>query len=212
MLNYLIGKLKYLIRLRSISIFSLIDNQSSINRNVRVYRMVKVVHSIIGEFSYIAPNTEIIYAQIGKYCCIATDVRIGLPMHPVNFLSMSPIFYSEHNALKIKWTHNNYFKDHQMVTIGNDVWIGQGAKIMGGINIGNGAVIGAGAIVTKDIPDYAIAVGVPAKVIKYRFSEEIINELIRTKWWDLPTGDLRTNLDLFIQENLTLSELRRLKH
>ena len=71
------------------------------------------------------------------------------------------------------------------ITIGNDVWIGDGAFIKNGVTIGDGAIIGARAVVTKDIPPYAIVVGVPAKILKYRFSEQIIDRLLNTKWWNL---------------------------
>ena len=78
------------------------------------------------------------------------------------------------------------FDTQKPVFIGNDVWIGLNVVVMDGVSIGDGAVIGAGAVVTKDIPPYAIAVGVPAKVIKYRFSEDIIHRLLKTRWYDQP--------------------------
>lgn len=82
-------------------------------------------------------------------------------------------------------------KEHNEVKIGNDVWIGTRAMILDGITIGDGAVIGAGAVVTKNVPPYAIVGGVPAKIIKYRFSQDKINELLASQWWNDPKYDPR---------------------
>jgi len=75
--------------------------------------------------------------------------------------------------------------------LGNDVWIGANTLIMGGIKVGDGAIIGAGAVVTKDIPAYAIAVGCPAKVIRYRFDEPTIGRLLALQWWNKPDQEIR---------------------
>lgn len=75
--------------------------------------------------------------------------------------------------------------------IGNDVWIGCNVVVLAGVSVGDGAVIGAGAVVTKDVPPYAVAVGNPAKVIKYRFRTEIIAGLLETRWWDLPVEEIK---------------------
>ena len=83
------------------------------------------------------------------------------------------------------------------VVIGNDVWIGARATILSGVTVGDGAVIGAGALVAKDVPPYAIVGGVPARLIKYRFSSEIINELLEIKWWDWDSKKLTQNIDDF---------------
>jgi virginiamycin A acetyltransferase len=95
------------------------------------------------------------------------------------------------------------------INIGNDVWIGAGCKILSGVTIGNGAIIGANAIVTNDIPPYAIAAGNPARVIKFRFSNEIIQNLEKIKWWDWPIEKIKTHKWLFDKE-LTLEMLNQI--
>ena len=102
----------------------------------------------------------------------------------------------------IKWNEINPKKTH----IGNDVWIGRNVIITNGASIGNGAIIGAGSVVTKDIPDYAIAVGNPARVIRYRFTPEQIEQLNKIKWWDWPVEKIKgayqdfKNIDTFIEK------------
>jgi NDP-sugar pyrophosphorylase family protein len=80
---------------------------------------------------------------------------------------------------------------HPKTIIGADTWIGNGAKIISGITIGHGSIVGAGAVVTKDIKPYSIVGGIPAKKIKNRFSDEIINSLLETKWWTLPHSTIK---------------------
>lgn len=86
---------------------------------------------------------------------------------------------------------------HQKVTIKNDVWIGANSVVMPGVTVSNGAVIGASAVVTSDVPDYAVVAGVPAKIIKYRFSEDIVNILLYLRWWDLKPEIIKDNIHLW---------------
>ena len=97
------------------------------------------------------------------------------------------------------------------IFIGDHVWIGANAVILAGKSIGSHSVVAAGAVVTKDVPDYAVVVGVPSKIIKYRFSEEIITKLLEIKWWDLSENVLKKNLHFFQKKNITLEELKSLK-
>ena len=99
---------------------------------------------------------------------------------------------------------------HKFGTIGSDVWIGAGASIMTGVNVGDGAVIGANSVVTKDIPPYAVAVGVPAKIIKFRFDEDIINRLLKIKWWNYSKEALQPCHECFVGD-LTLEKLEMLE-
>lgn len=181
---------------RSISFSSQVE-YSTISGKARVWGHCKVFHSAIGDYSYLGVNSRLIYTHVGKFCSIGGNCAIGMGSHSIKNISTSPIFTAKKNALGISWSHDNKYEEYKVVEIGNDVWIGQRVMIIGGVHIGNGAVIGAGAIVTKDIPPYAVAVGVPAKVIRYRFPQEQIDALLAHPWWNLPEEQLRERIELF---------------
>ena len=148
----------------------------------------------IGKRSYIAPNSFVSNSKtvIGNFCSIADNVFIGPSQHPTHFLSTHPFVYSGHGGGLYGDLHVprenivSYENSSIPVEIGNDVWIGAGAIIMDGIKVGDGAVIGGGAIVTKDVPPYAVVFGVPAKISRYRFAQNIIDDLLELKWWHYP--------------------------
>lgn len=151
-----------------------------LGKNVYLAKQVELREQvIIGDFTYCSPQT-IIFSKcsIGKFCSIGYNVQIGLPNHPIDALSTSPTIYRKlsNNKHKINWVSDDFTCPP---IIKNDVWIGSNALILQGVVIGNGVVIGAGAVVTKDIPDYAVFGGVPAKIIKYRFSKEKIEKLLQ---------------------------------
>lgn len=140
-----------------------IDKRVSIDRNCK-----------IGKYSYIGRFTIITKTIIGNYCSIGPNAKIGLGEHDYLFPTTSVrVSKSSYNDLTEK-----------ECTIGHDVWIGTGSVILRGTKIGNGAVIGANAVVTKDVPPFAIVVGVPAKILKYRFNEEKRGLIIESNWWD----------------------------
>lgn len=159
---------------------------SKISKSSKVYPFSRVTNSYIGKNSYVSYNCQINNATIGNYCSIAKGVNIGLGFHPLNFVSTSPVFYSANNPLGKSFVEENKFVDHKIITIGNDVWIGANAIILDGVNIGNGAIVAANAVVNKDVSPYSIVGGVPAKEIKKRFSQQTIDCLTESKWWDLP--------------------------
>lgn len=167
------------------------NNIKSIGNDVVVEKNVEFGSYLenLSDGLYIGENTYIGYCkQIGKYTSISYDVKIGLMSHPLNYLSTSPIFYSKRRGWVTKSLYNE--QENGIVEIGNDVLISANAVILAGVKIGNGAVIGAGAIVNKDVSPYAIVAGVPAKLIKYRFSDNHIATLENSKWWDLPKNEL----------------------
>lgn len=137
-------------------------------------------HSYAGDYFVIVDKKT----TVGKFCSIADNVTLGTTFHPTDRLSTHPFTYFNPSRISKK----NYLKDfvyHKPVKVGNDVWIGKHVTVMDGITVGDGAIIGTNAVVTKDVPPYAIIVGVPARIIKYRFDESTIKDLLRLKWWDL---------------------------
>ncbi len=146
-------------------------------------------HIEIGMYSYGSCfNTKNIgsYTKIGRYCSFAGDVYILNANHPLEYKSMHPFFYFPGLGYAKKDSTPFY-----SLTIGNDVWFGRGVIVTPKVReIGDGAVIGAGAVVTKDVPNFAVVAGNPAKIIKYRFSEETQLKIKQEKWWMKDTEEL----------------------
>lgn len=196
---------------RHLSFFVFYDKYTVISDKCRIQRSVVIRKSTINEYSYIGHNTNINNTTIGKYCSFSKNIIIGIGTHPTNFVSTSPLFFTVRNGTGYSWITEDKFDDTPApVTIGNDVWVGLNSSIMGGVTVGNGAIIAAHSVVTKDVPPYAIVGGVPAKIIKYRFSEEIIAQLEELKWWDMPEEVLKKSIHHF-QTTLTPVEIENIR-
>jgi acetyltransferase-like isoleucine patch superfamily enzyme len=156
-------------------------------------------NSEIGDFSYISQNSSINNAKIGKFTCIGPGVSIGLAEHPTNsFVSVHPVFFSTAKQVGITFVDKNYFDEFPTkCIIGNDVWIGAGVTVTKSIKIGDGAIIAAGSILTKNVEPYSVVGGIPAHLIKKRFTSSEIDYLLKTKWWNKPISYLNNNAKAF---------------
>lgn len=170
--------------------------------NTKIYPPYFLHNVQLGDYSYIAKNSNISNTTIGKFCSIGPNVCCGLGKHPTNGISTSPMFYSTKCQNGATLCSEDKYEEFQPIIIGNDVFIGANVTILDGVNIADGAIIGAGAVVTNDIPPYAIAVGVPAKVVKYRFSPEKIENLLNSKWWN----ECETKLQLALKYNFEIDK------
>ena len=153
-------------------------------------------------------NGELPKLSIGKYCSIARNCSFMFGHHLMNRITTSPM--TKQHLFSHGQGNGTSFSRGDII-IGNDVWIGANCTIMDNITIGDGAVIAAGAVLTKSVPPYAIVGGNPAKLIKYRFSEDIIKDLLELHIWDLPNEDL-DKLDLWTDNIKEFIELFRLTH
>jgi acetyltransferase-like isoleucine patch superfamily enzyme len=158
---------------------------STIGHHSHILSGAIINHSHIGNYSYCSRNLLIQNTTIGNYCSIANDVIIGLGTHPLDLFSTSPLFYKRINPLKLELVKENLdIEEYKPIRIEHDVWIGTRAIIMDGVQIATGAVVAANSVVTKNVPPYAIVGGIPAKIIKYRFSEFQRENLLKSNWWE----------------------------
>lgn len=157
---------------------------SVVAEKARVYPPYFLHDVRVGEYSYIAKNCAVTNCTIGKFSSIGPNFCCGMGIHPTNGISTSPMFYSLSKVNGSSLVQQPKVKESKHTTIGNDVFIGANVTVLDGVTIGDGAVIGAGSVVSKDIPPYAIAVGCPIRIIKYRITEEKIAAMQRIQWWN----------------------------
>lgn len=146
--------------------------------------------SFVGAFTFVNMDSVIFpNVRIGKFCSIARGCEIGVADHPMHLLSSHTFQYN--TVLFPSYPGYDFKRSikhtaHSPTEIGSDVWIGAQCVIRSGVKIGHGAVVGANSVVTKDIEPYAIYVGSPARKIRYRFDESVVEELVNSNWWNLP--------------------------
>jgi acetyltransferase-like isoleucine patch superfamily enzyme len=177
-------KFKYLlskILKKSLSIPAIKDCE--IDKSSKVCSGSQVVASTIKKYSFIGNYCTVLNTDIGSFCSIADYCIIGGASHPIIWASTSPVFHKGRNIM-----NKNFFEHHfettKKTTIGSDVWIGSNCLIKSGVSIGTGAVIGMGSVVTKDVEPYTIVGGNPAKLIRKRFDDNTIMNLLKSKWWE----------------------------
>lgn len=151
----------------------------------------------IGFLSYIGMGSRATAATIGRYCALAPNIEVGPAEHPTNWFSVHPFQYNgtrqfdrtaDYAALAgdLKFAGNS-----SATSIGNDVWIGDGAFIKRGVMIGDGAIVAARAVVTKDVPPYSVVAGAPARVIKMRFADSLVEKFMAVRWWEFDISPLK---------------------
>lgn len=191
---------KFCLKVRGFSV-----RQSILSKPCKIGSGSNILAATIGKYSYCGYDCWIVYADIGAFCSIANNVRIGGASHPLSWVSTSPVFYDHKNVFRFCFANNPY-EPYIRTYIGNDVWIGEGAIILSGLTIETGAVIGAGSVVTKDVGAYEVWAGNPARLIKKRTSDENIKSLLQSEWWLLDEQKLWSksskfnNIDIFLNE------------
>jgi phosphonate metabolism protein (transferase hexapeptide repeat family) len=165
----------------------------------------------VGDYTYTSGDVMALYTDIGKFCSIASHVRVNPSNHPMERVSQHHFTYrrvqygfdSENDAGIFTWRRADRCQ------IGHDVWLGHAVTVMPGVKIGIGAVVGSGAVVTKDIGPYEIAVGVPARPIRKRFSEEVIAAMLRIAWWDWDHETIKARFHDFLDTPAFIARYNR---
>ena len=196
---------------------STIDNKVVVGDFSRVYdsrmeqygkidRHCLLRESKLGAYSYTGQSSIIHKADIGKFCSISWNVSIGPAEHDFSKISSHDFLYNDrYEFICDADTQPAYDRFAEDTVIGHDVWIGCSSTILRGVTVGDGAVVGANSVVTRSVPDYAIVAGSPAKVIKYRFEEDIILRLKSLRWWDFPHDYIKRNYSTFISSDIAAS-------
>ncbi len=184
----------------------------------------------MGAFSYFCADAYLNgVSEIGRFTSVSTNVQMGLPQHPTNLITTSGILMNTKpdywcaeftDLYKDKeWGQkiSRYYKETEgkkrsrKIKIGSDVWIGANAVIQQGVEVGHGAIVANNAVVTKDVPPYAIVAGIPAKIIRMRFPEDIVQRLLKVKWWQYGTEILK-GIPAEISEAVKYLEERKEKY
>lgn len=163
---------------------------SNVSEKAVLYAPYNIKNSIIGDFTYVAPSSQISYTEIGKYCSIGPEFKCGWGIHPLDRISTSPSFYSADPANHFSLIIDDAVIERKKIKIGNDVFIGRNVTVLDGVSIGDGAVIGAGTTVYKDVSEYTVVTSNTMTEISHRkkYVSEWNNQT--NKWWNLSEKEL----------------------
>lgn len=181
---------------------------SQIHRDSKIESGSSVVRSFIDRHSFCGYDCSIIDTKIGPFTSIGTRVTVGGATHPMHFVSTSPVFLSHRDSVRTKFAKHDFLPVY-VTSIGADVWIGDGAYIKAGVSIGHGAVVGMGSVVTHDVPPYAVVGGNPARLIKYRFLEEVCEDLLACRWWELCDAELSVLGHLIVEPQAFIAAIKK---
>ncbi len=181
---------------------------SNIDKTSRVCSSSHLINVNLERYSYVGNLCTVVNVKIGSFCSIADNCIIGGANHPLDWVSTSPVFHNGRNVMKKNFSNHDY-KTGKETIIGNDVWIGNNCLIKSGVKIANGAVIGMGSVLTKNVGEYEIWAGNPAKLIRKRFDDETINRLLESKWWNWDDDFLYHNAQHFNNINSFLEDYAR---
>lgn len=177
-------------------------SRSILAENISIYSDNSLHEAVIGRFSYFAYGSQVSMAKFGNFCSIGPCLICGHGDHPTDFVSTSPVFFSKGKQCGISFSQEDLFEERKEILVGHDVWIGARVFVRDGVKVGNGVIIAAGSVVVKDVPDYAIVGGVPAKIIRYRFPEDLIQQLNNLSWWNWTEEKLREAQPYFTQKDI----------
>jgi len=178
---------------------SAVLREATIGRCCEILQRSQVEYATLGDYTYLGPDCIVSDAAIGRFCAIAANVRIGAPNHPIDRPSLHRFTYCPEYYCAGAVRDHAFFAARRAdrVAIGNDVWIGHAVTVLPGVAVGDGAVLAAGAVVRKDVAAYTIVGGVPARVLRERFSREIAARLARIAWWNWPFETIMQRLEQF---------------
>lgn len=177
-----------------------------IAKKAAIKQCTRFYESSIDEYSYIGRNCLIQNTEIGKFVSISDNCNLGLPSHPIDYVSTSPVFLQGKNVIKENLASLQFDACKKLI-IGNDVWIGTGVLIKSGLTIGDGAIVGAGSVVTHSIPPYEIWAGNPARFIRKRFDNDTIEKLLQIKWWEWDSKKIKEYSNFFYNSKLFIREI-----